>query len=78
MRIAQEEIFGPALTIFTFRDPEEALKLADASPYGLVAGIWTRDIDKAHGLAARITAGQIYLNNYAGGVLPPLRRLQEE
>jgi acyl-CoA reductase-like NAD-dependent aldehyde dehydrogenase len=72
MRIAQEEIFGPVLTVLTFRDPEEALKLANASPYGLVAGIWTRDIDKTHGLAARIKAGQIYINNYVGdGVATP-------
>jgi aldehyde dehydrogenase (NAD+) len=67
MRIAQAEIFGPVLTILTFRDPEEALKIANETQYGLVAGIWTRDIDKAHRLAARIKAGQIYINNYFGG-----------
>jgi acyl-CoA reductase-like NAD-dependent aldehyde dehydrogenase len=67
MRIAQEEIFGPVLTVLTFRDPEEALEIANDTPYGLVAGIWTRDISKAHTLAARIKAGQIYINNYFGG-----------
>lgn len=67
MRIAQEEIFGPVLTILTFRDPEQALQIANDNPYGLVAGIWTRDIGKAHYLAARIKAGQIYINNYFGG-----------
>jgi aldehyde dehydrogenase (NAD+) len=67
MRIAQEEIFGPVLTILTFRDPDEALRIANDTSYGLVAGIWTRDISKAHALAARIKAGQIYINNYFGG-----------
>jgi acyl-CoA reductase-like NAD-dependent aldehyde dehydrogenase len=67
MRIAQEEIFGPVLTILTFRDPEHALQLANDNPYGLVAGIWTRDISKAHSLAARLKAGQVYINNYFGG-----------
>lgn len=67
MRIAQEEIFGPVLTVLTFREPEEALQIANDTPYGLVAGIWTRDISKAHTLAAGIKAGQIYINNYFGG-----------
>jgi aldehyde dehydrogenase (NAD+) len=67
MRIAQEEIFGPVLTVLTFREPQEALQLANDTPYGLVAGIWTRDIGKAHWLAAQIKAGQIYINNYFGG-----------
>jgi acyl-CoA reductase-like NAD-dependent aldehyde dehydrogenase len=67
MRIAQEEIFGPVLTILTFRDVDEALGIANNTSYGLVAGIWTRDIGKAHRLAARIKAGQIYINNYFGG-----------
>lgn len=72
MRIAQEEIFGPVLAILTFREPEEALNIANDTPYGLVAGIWTRDIGKAHYLAARIKAGQIYINNYFGdGVAAP-------
>jgi acyl-CoA reductase-like NAD-dependent aldehyde dehydrogenase len=67
MRIAQEEIFGPVLTILTFREPEEALQIANDNPYGLVAGIWTRDIGKAHSLAGRLKAGQVYINNYFGG-----------
>jgi len=67
MRVAREEIFGPVLTILTFRGPEEALDIANDNPYGLVAGIWTRDIGKAHSLAARIKAGQIFINNYFGG-----------
>ena len=62
-----EEIFGPVLTVLTFREPQEALQIANDTPYGLVAGIWTRDIGKAHWLAAQIKAGQIYINNYFGG-----------
>jgi len=67
MRIEQEEIFGPVLSILTFRDAEEALEIANGVSYGLVAAIWTRDIGKAHSLAAKIKAGQIYINNYFGG-----------
>ncbi len=48
-------------------DAEEARQLANASPYGLVAGLWTREIDTAHGLAARLNAGQRSLNTYFGG-----------
>lgn len=72
MRVAQEEIFGPVLSILTFRDLDECLEIANGVSYGLVAGIWTRDIKKAHWLAARIKAGQIYVNEYfAGGVETP-------
>jgi aldehyde dehydrogenase (NAD+) len=67
LRQAQQDIFGPVLTMLTFREPEEALDIADNNPYVLVAGIWTRDIGKAHTLAARIKAGQIFINNYFGG-----------
>ncbi|MGH7963116.1 MAG: aldehyde dehydrogenase family protein [Candidatus Binatia bacterium] len=67
MRIAQEEIFGPVLSILPFRDIEEALEIANGVSYGLVAAIWTRDIGKAHRLAAQIKAGQIFINNYFGG-----------
>jgi acyl-CoA reductase-like NAD-dependent aldehyde dehydrogenase len=72
MRIAQEEIFGPVLAILPFRDVDEALALANGVSYGLVAAIWTRDIGKAHRLASRLKAGQIFINNYfAGGVSTP-------
>lgn len=72
MRIAQEEIFGPVLSILTFRDLDECLEIANGVSYGLVAGIWTRDIKKAHWLASQIKAGQIYINEYfAGGVETP-------
>lgn len=67
MRIAQEEIFGPVLSILPFRDADEALAIANSVSYGLVAAIWTRDIGTAHRLAAQIKAGQIFINNYFGG-----------
>lgn len=67
MRIAQEEIFGPVLSILSFDEPDEAAALANRSDYGLVAGIWTRDINKALSLATRIKAGQIYINTYGAG-----------
>jgi aldehyde dehydrogenase (NAD+) len=67
MRVAQEEIFGPVLAILDFDDVEQAAALANRSQYGLVAGIWTRDINKAMALATRIKAGQVYINTYGAG-----------
>ena len=67
MRVAQEEIFGPVLAIIDFDDIEEAATLANRSDYGLVAGIWTRDINKAMTLASRIKSGQVYINTYGAG-----------
>jgi aldehyde dehydrogenase (NAD+) len=67
MRVAREEIFGPVLAITTFEDLEEAADLANRSDYGLVAGIWTRDINKAMMLSSRIKTGQVYVNTYGAG-----------
>ena len=67
MRVAQEEIFGPVLAIITFDDLEEAAAVANRSQYGLVSGIWTRDINKAMSLASRIKAGQVFINTYGAG-----------
>jgi acyl-CoA reductase-like NAD-dependent aldehyde dehydrogenase len=67
MRVAQEEIFGPVLAIVTFETLDEAATLANRSQYGLVAGIWTRDINKAMSLASRIKSGQVYINTYGAG-----------
>jgi acyl-CoA reductase-like NAD-dependent aldehyde dehydrogenase len=66
-RVAQEEIFGPVLTIFRFRTEEEAIQLANDSPYGLVAGVWTSNLSRAHTLAARLQAGQVYINDFFSG-----------
>jgi acyl-CoA reductase-like NAD-dependent aldehyde dehydrogenase len=67
MRVAQEEIFGPVLAIITFDDLEEAIGIANRSQYGLVAGIWTRDINKAMTIASRVKTGQVYVNTYGAG-----------
>ena len=67
MRVAQEEIFGPVLAMIAFDDLEEAAAIANRSQYGLVAGVWTRDINKAMALASRIKAGQVYVNTYGAG-----------
>jgi acyl-CoA reductase-like NAD-dependent aldehyde dehydrogenase len=66
-RVAQEEIFGPVLSVLTFDDLEEAAALANRTVYGLVAGVWTRNINTALALAARIKAGQVFINTYGAG-----------
>lgn len=72
-RLMQEEIFGPVLSILTFENDQEALQLANSTDYGLVTGIWTQDISRAHYLASRIESGQVFINNYgaAGGIQMP-------
>jgi len=64
MTIAREEIFGPVLAVIAFDDPEEAIWLANSSPYGLAAGVWTKDIARAHRVAARLQAGTVWINTY--------------
>lgn len=72
MRIAQEEIFGPVLSVIEFSDEEEALELANDVDYGLVAGIFTSDVGRAHRFARDLQAGQIFINEwFAGGVETP-------
>ncbi len=72
MVIAQEEIFGPVLSVLSFRDEEEALAIANGTRYGLVAGIFTNDINRALRLAVGVKAGQVYVNEYyAGGEETP-------
>lgn len=64
MRVCQEEIFGPVTAIMPFRDDEEVLAMANDSKYGLVAGIWTNDVRRAHRLAAKVKAGLVWINSY--------------
>lgn len=67
MRIAREEIFGPVLSVLKFHDEEEAIALANDNPYGLMACIWTKDLARAHRLVHSMEAGQIRVNQFAGG-----------
>ncbi|HLX29153.1 MAG TPA: aldehyde dehydrogenase family protein [Casimicrobiaceae bacterium] len=70
--VVQEEIFGPVLTVQVADDAEEALALANGTAYGLVAGIYTRDITRALRLARDVEAGQVFINQFfAGGVETP-------
>jgi aldehyde dehydrogenase (NAD+) len=64
MTVAREEIFGPVLSVIPFRDAGNAVELANASIYGLAAGIWTRDVGKAHQVARRLQAGTVWINQY--------------
>lgn len=78
MRIAQEEIFGPVLCVIPFETEAEAIAIANDSRFGLVAGIWTRDIGRAHRVARGVEAGQVYINEYfAGDVETPFGGTKE-
>lgn len=63
-RVAQEEVFGPFVTVTTFKDDEEALKIANSTEYGLGSGLWTGDLQRAHKVAESIRAGMVWINSY--------------
>ena len=64
MRVAQEEIFGPVLSVIRFDGVDDAIAKANASDFGLAAGIWTQNVKKAHAVARRIQAGTVWVNTY--------------
>lgn len=64
MKIAQEEIFGPVMSILKFKDTDELIDRANKTMYGLAAGVWTRDIGKAHAVANSVRAGTVWVNCY--------------
>jgi aldehyde dehydrogenase (NAD+) len=66
-RIAQEEIFGPVQAVIPFEDEADALRIANGTAFGLVAGVWTRDGSRALRLARRLQCGQVFINNYGAG-----------
>lgn len=64
MRIAQEEVFGPVLSVIKFKDADDAIKIGNDVLYGLAAGVWTKSLDRAMKLADKLLAGNIWVNNY--------------
>jgi aldehyde dehydrogenase (NAD+) len=66
-RLAQEEVFGPVLAAMAFRDEDHAVELANATQFGLVSGIWTRDGGRQLRMARRVKSGQVFVNNYGAG-----------
>ncbi|MCC6007434.1 MAG: aldehyde dehydrogenase family protein [Rhodobacteraceae bacterium] len=64
MRVFQEEIFGPVVSVTTFRDEEEALQIANDTMYGLGAGVWSRDANRCYRFGRAIEAGRVWVNNY--------------
>ena len=72
MVIANEEVFGPVLSVLKFSSDEDAISIANGTPYGLVGGVFTRDLDRATTAARQLRAGQVFVNEwYAGGVETP-------
>lgn len=65
--LAQDEIFGPVQVVIPFEDEDEAVAIANGTPFGLVAGVWTRDGARQMRLAKRLRAGQVFLNTYGAG-----------
>ncbi|MBX3596717.1 MAG: aldehyde dehydrogenase [Rhizobiaceae bacterium] len=67
MRIAQEEVFGPVLSVIRFEDEAEAIRIANDSRYGLAAGVWTQDVKRMFRMAKALQAGSVWINTYRAG-----------
>ena len=63
-RVAQEEVFGPFVTVLTFKDDEEAMRIANGTDYGLGSGLWTANLQRAHRVARDLHAGMVWINSY--------------
>ncbi len=64
MRIAQEEVFGPVLSVITFKDEEDAIRIGNDVIYGLAAGVWTQNVTRATVMARKLRAGTVWINTY--------------
>jgi len=64
MRIAQEEVFGPVLSVIPFTDDDQAIAIGNDVAYGLAAGVWTQNITRAHRMAKELQAGTVWINTY--------------
>jgi aldehyde dehydrogenase (NAD+) len=71
MTIAQEEIFGPVLAVMPYDNEEEAIEIANGTPYGLSAGVWSSDPDRAERVAKRLRSGQVKVNGGASNPTAP-------
>nr|BFE97934.1 hypothetical protein GCM10020185_84700 [Pseudomonas brassicacearum subsp. brassicacearum] len=67
MTIAREEIFGPVLSVIEFDEAEDAVRIANDTPYGLAAAVWTANLSRAHTMARALRAGSVWVNLYDGG-----------
>jgi acyl-CoA reductase-like NAD-dependent aldehyde dehydrogenase len=62
--LAQEEVFGPIMAVIPFEDEAEAVRIANNSPYGLAAGVWTANVSRAHRMAKHLQSGTVFVNTY--------------
>lgn len=64
MTIAREEVFGPVVSVMSFDSEDEAVTLANSTAFGLAGAVWTRDVGRAHRVAAKVRAGTFWINSY--------------